>query len=76
MDLQEHRKALFMCAANCQGGHSHAGEIASRVLGVGFPINMKELAAKAKVEGLDPTELWPWWERQRKLAGIPSLNSL
>jgi hypothetical protein len=54
------RKALFMCAAHCQGGHSQAGDAAAEALGVPFPLTMDKLVAKARSEGADPTTLWPW----------------
>lgn len=59
------RKALYMCAAHCQGGHSDAGLMAARALGVPFPIRMEQMAEKAKQEGFDPDDLWPWWKRMR-----------
>jgi hypothetical protein len=60
----ELRTALFMCAASCQGGHSDAGQAASKALGVPFPIRMDALVAKAKADGYDPDELWPWYKQQ------------
>lgn len=59
--LLETRKALFMCAASCQGGNSDAGKVASEILGVPFPIRMEPLRQAAIAEGLDPEELWPWY---------------
>ncbi len=63
----EHRKALFMCAAHCQGGHSTAGAAAAEVLGVPFPIRMEDLEARAISEFLNVDELWPWLNRGRAL---------
>lgn len=57
------RRALFMCAAKCQGGHSDAGSAAAKMLGVPFPIQMENLRRKAVMEGFDPADLWPWWKR-------------
>lgn len=54
------RKALYMCAAYCQGGHSMAGDAASQALGVPFPIDMASLVRKARNEGENPAALWPW----------------
>lgn len=54
------RRALFMCAAHCQGGHSAAGAEVADVLGVPFPIRMTDLIAKARAEGENPAELWTW----------------
>lgn len=54
------RRALFMCAAHCQGGHSGAGQEAANALGVPFPLDMKNLVLKAKSEGENPAKLWPW----------------
>ena len=60
------RKALYMCAAHCQGGHSGAGGEASEVLGVPFPIRMPQLEAAAIRDGFDPDELWPWLRPMRE----------
>lgn len=57
------RIALFMCAAHCQGRHSTAGRVAARALGIEFPITMPNLARRAKAEGLNAKELWPWWTK-------------
>lgn len=59
--LKRLRRALFMCAASCQGGHSKAGMAAADMLGVAFPIRMEALRVKAIQEGFDPGDLWPWW---------------
>jgi hypothetical protein len=64
----ETRRALFMCAASCQGGHSDAGAAAANVLRVPFPITMENLIEKAREEGFDPEDLWPWMMRQRARA--------
>lgn len=53
-------EALFMAAASCQGGHSHAGRAIAELLSVPFPLRMESLRAKALTEGLDPKKLWPW----------------
>lgn len=58
------RKALFMCASQCQGGHSPAGSSAAEALGVPFPIDMASLVTKARNEGENPAELWPWLIQQ------------
>lgn len=67
--LRKHRRVLFMCAPSFQGGHSATGEELSVVLGVPFPIDMKSLEAKAKSEGFDIDDLWPWLAGMR--AGKP-----
>ena len=59
-------KALLMCAAHCQGGHSEAGMAAAEALGIPFPIRMESLKKAALARGYDPDELWPWWKRMRK----------
>lgn len=61
----ETRRALFMCAASCQGGHSRAGDAAANVLRIPFPITMENLIEKAREEGFDPDDLWPWMMRRR-----------
>lgn len=60
------RKALFMCAASCQGGHSDAGQAAAAALGIPFPVTMSNLIARATEEGLDPAQLWPWAMKEPK----------
>jgi hypothetical protein len=64
------RKVLFMAASQFQGGHSAVGGEIAAVLGISFPISMEKLERKAKSEGLDPNELWPWLApmRARKTA--------
>mgnify|MGYP003388709709 CR=1 FL=1 len=73
-EIRQLRRALYMSAASCQGGNSGAGRVIAETFGVPFPIKMKDLLAKAKTEGFDPVELWPWWEHQRQTAGMPSLR--
>jgi hypothetical protein len=63
--VSKERIALFMCATHCQGGHSAAGAAAAEALGISFPITMTNLVARAREEGLDPNELWPWYSKQR-----------
>lgn len=58
--MSPERKALFMCACHCQGGHSDAGFAASEALGVPFPITMPNLIAAARAEGANPATLWSW----------------
>jgi hypothetical protein len=60
-ELDKTRRALFMCASSCQGGHSDAGYAASEVFGIPFPIRMEDLIKKAKSEGFDTKVLWPWF---------------
>jgi hypothetical protein len=55
------KKALFMAAANCQGGSSEAGARVAAALGVPFPVRMEALREAAIRDGFDPKELWPWW---------------
>lgn len=69
-ELSEHNakvflRALYMCAAHCQGGHSDAGREAAMVLCVGFPLTMDGLEYGAKRDGFNPDELWPWLAKQR-----------
>ena len=63
------RRALFMCAASCQGGHSAAGKAAADVLGVSFPITMRELCKAVKREGEKPTEFYPWMKVEEEAQG-------
>lgn len=66
MTFQATRRALFMCAAHCQGGHSDAGAAAAEALGISFPITMEALESKALSEGFSPADLWPWLTRTRQ----------
>jgi hypothetical protein len=63
--MSQIEKALFMCAAHCQGGHSEAGVAAAIALGVDFPVRMKNLEKAAIERGYDPDQLWPWLKRVR-----------
>lgn len=67
--MSPERKALFMCAAHCQGGHSDAGAAAAEALGVPFPIDMDSLVRKARAEGVNPAALWPWLVRMQRGRG-------
>lgn len=59
------RRALFLEAPGRQGGHSkRGGEIADE-LGIPFPITMPALEHRARAEGADPNELWPWLASMR-----------
>lgn len=58
--MRPERRALFLEAPQRQGGHSsRGGEIADE-LGIPFPITMANLEKRARAEGADPNELWPW----------------
>ena len=54
------RRALLLCAAHHQGGHSDAGRAAADALGVPFPIRMDALCRALKHEGQEPGEFYPW----------------
>lgn len=58
--MSAERRALFMTAQHCQGGHSDAGYAASQVLRVPFPITMAELVVKVRAEGENPAAFYPW----------------
>jgi hypothetical protein len=53
-------RALLMCAAHCQGGHSGAGQAAADALEMPFPITMENLRLAALSRGFEPAKLWPW----------------
>jgi hypothetical protein len=59
-------RALLMCAASCQGGHSDAGGAAADVLGIPFPITMENLTRAARRHGFVPQHLFPWLYRMRR----------
>jgi hypothetical protein len=64
-EIMTYREALFRCAPSFQGGHSKDGGAIADALGLTFPIRFPELEAKARDEGMDPDELWPWRNRMR-----------
>lgn len=70
MMLERLRDALLMCASHCQGGHSDAGMAAALALDVPFPIDMRNLEAKAAEWGLDADHLWPWLKKMRRRAAV------
>lgn len=59
-------RALLMCAASCQGGHSDAGGAAADVLGIPFPITMENLTRAARRHEFIPQHLFPWLYRMRR----------
>jgi hypothetical protein len=59
------REALFRVAPSHQGGHSATGKAIADALGCTFPLQVYELEAKAKDEGMDPDVLWPWLKEMR-----------
>ncbi len=58
---KDHREALYMAAAHCQGGHSEAGRAIAELLSVPFPLDIKNLHTRAIIEGFDTKKLWPWY---------------
>lgn len=72
---KELERALLMCAASCQGGHSDAGMAAAEALGTTFPITMVGLAKVAMARGYSCAELWPWWTTQLVKREIHRSNS-
>ena len=69
-------RALYMCAAHCQGGHSEAGREAAMVLCIGFPVTMEGLEYAAKRDGFDVDELWPWLAKQRGEAAVRAADEV
>jgi hypothetical protein len=64
-EIMKYREALFRVAPSFQGGHSADGGAIADALGVTFPINVAELEAKAKDEGMHTAVLWPWLYKMR-----------
>lgn len=64
--MNPERIVLFKAASQFQGGHSAVGGEIADVLGIPFPISMRNLEKKAKSEGLDPNDLWPWLAPMRR----------
>lgn len=65
-EIMMYREALFMVAPSHQGGHSVSGGAIADAIGLTFPINMKELEAKARDEKMNPDVLWPWLRKMQK----------
>jgi len=53
-------RLMITLATHCQGGHSKVGHEVANLLGIPFPLNMKNLSRAARERGFDPNELWPW----------------
>lgn len=68
-EIMGYREALFHCAPSHQGGHSGSGGAIADALGVTFPLNVPELEAAAKGEGMHTAVLWPWLYKQRAAEG-------
>jgi len=58
--LSPERRALFLAGQHCQGGHSEAGRAIADLLGLPFPLNMRDLIAKVRAEGENPAAFYPW----------------
>lgn len=58
--MDQTRRALFLCAASCQGGHSDAGAAAAEVLDIPFPITMDSLVKAVRREAKNPVTFYPW----------------
>lgn len=68
-EIMSYREALFRCAPSHQGGHSTDGGAIADALGVAFPLNVPELEAAAKDEGMHTAVLWPWLYKMRAAEG-------
>lgn len=60
MTISPSRRAMFLAAQHCQGGHSEAGAALAEQLGVPFPLNMGSLVARVRAEGENPARMYPW----------------
>lgn len=60
LPLTPERRALFLAAQHCQGGHSVAGGEIADLLGVPFPLRMTSLIAKLREHGENPVLFYPW----------------
>lgn len=65
LGAEKTRMALFIAAPHHQGGHSRSGAAIADALGVPFPIDTKDLLAKAREEEINPALLWPWLVEMR-----------
>jgi hypothetical protein len=52
-------------APSKQGGHSKRGDELAKFIGIPFPVDMKNLEARAIELGFDPAELWPWYVKMK-----------
>lgn len=64
-EIRKYRETLFRAAPSHQGGHSDTGAAIAECLGCLFPLRFPDLEIKAKAEGFDTTELWPWLYKMR-----------
>lgn len=64
-EMTELRLILAM-APSYQGGHSKIGAEVAAYLGVPFPLRLKSLEQKAKANGFDPYDIWPWLKVSRR----------
>lgn len=60
-----YREALYRAAPSHQGGHSATGDAIANALGCTFPLQVRELEAKAKGESMETEVMWPWLYKQR-----------
>jgi hypothetical protein len=65
-DERTYREALFRAAPSHQGGHSDTGAAIAECLGLEFPLKFPDMEIKAKAEGFDPAQLWPWLMKMRR----------
>lgn len=57
---QDAIRLMITMATSYQGDHSSTGAEVAELLGISFPLTMKNLSKAAKEHKLDPDVLWPW----------------
>lgn len=63
VDPHEVLVGMFKIGAGHQGGHSTYGRMIADALKTEFPLTMHAMAIRALEVGLNPRELWDWWDR-------------
>lgn len=61
-------RLILAMAPSFQGGHSKTGAEVAEYLGIPFPLTVTDLKKKAKANGFDPYDLWPWLKPLRAIA--------
>lgn len=64
-EIMTYREAMYRAAPSHQGGHSTTGNAIADALGCTFPLQVRELEARAKDEKMDTKVMWPWLYEQR-----------
>jgi transposase-like protein len=61
-------RLVLLMAPSFQGGHSKTGGEVADLLGIPFPLDIKNLSRVARENGFNPDELWPWRTQMKREA--------